>query len=152
MEEKIQNILTKKDCIKYESNRIGFLLMLGQATFAIPKFWRLKSFQLDSNFVTFTNCKGRIFHAPLNELTAEYSLDGHDRRFVTLVNGSDKFRYQEIIGQLEKEEWNHISLIINCKMSSYGRFQHTITGGAIKDWGFKKIKLLYTNYKNQNSK
>ena len=146
MKINIEDSISNKNFVKYESKSISLLLMLGQVTFFIPKFWRLQSFVLDAGIVTVVNGNGRIFNAPLNELIVQYSIDGHDRRFVTIVWGREKFRYQEIIGQLEKEEWDHICSLFGGKMSSFGRFQNIVSGGAIKNWALKKFKFYFNKF------
>ena len=140
------NSISGDNFVKYDCRAISLLLMLGQVTFFVPKFWRLQSFALDAGIVTVINGSGRIFNAPLNELIVEYSIDGHDRRFVTIVWGKEKFRYQEIIGQLEKEEWDHICTLFGGKMSSFGHFQNIVSGGAIKNWALKKAKFYFNKF------
>lgn len=138
-----ENQTDHSSIIKYECRPLSIWVMIGQAAFFIPKFWRLQSFTLSSGFLILENGRGKVFSGPLSELSVTYSLDKFGRRFVTITRGKEKFRYQEIVGQLEAHEWNDICQRLGGQMSAFGRINHILTGEDAKQWALEKSKGIY---------
>ena len=149
MDERIERAGQEPVVVRYESKPVSFLLMLGQATIFIPKRWRLCTFCLSGNEVTLSSCTGKTFSAPIDQISASFAPDNYERKFVTVRRGEAVFRYQEIVGQLEKEEWDHISSLLKAEISGLGKFNHLVSGNYFKGLAIGCLKKIYGKLKQR---